>query len=239
LKVLNPTLSIVLPCYNPPIGWSDNILSELEWLRQTLKNETIHLFIMNDGTTNENIGEYSFANMDGVTFVDRENNRGKGFTLREGVLISYSPKVIYTDIDFPYERESFISVYKALEHSDVAIGVRSKDYYANMPKLRVVISKVLRLLIRFFIQIPTDDTQCGLKGFNIKGKEVFLSTSIDRYLFDLEFIFLAAKKKLTIQKVPVQLKKGIVLSKSNFGILSTELFNFLKIFLRSIFSKFI
>jgi hypothetical protein len=97
----------------------------------------------------------------------------------------------------------------------------------------------LRLLIRFFIQIPTDDTQCGLKGFNIKGKEVFLSTSIDRYLFDLEFIFLAAKKKLTIQKVPVQLKKGIVLSKSNFGILSTELFNFLKIFLRSIFSKFI
>jgi glycosyltransferase involved in cell wall biosynthesis len=235
----NYALTIVLPCYNPQVGWVENILAELDWLKGQLANETIQLIIVNDGTTNQYLGESPFKVCNDVFFIHRSDNRGKGYSLREGVVLSASEKVIYTDIDFPYERDSFLSIYKALKQADVAIGVRSEDYYTNMPKMRVLISKVLRLLIRFFMQIPTDDTQCGLKGFNLNGKAVFLSTTIDRYLFDLEFIYLAARKNLIIEKVPVRLKKGIVLSKSNFGILSTEVFNFIKIFIRSRFSKFI
>ena len=90
-------------------------------------------------------------------------------------------------------------------------------------------------MIRRFLRIPTDDTQCGLKGFNAKGKEVFLQTSIDRYLFDLEFVFLSARKKLTLKKVVVELRPGIELSYMRWGVLMQEFGNFLKIFAKTIF----
>jgi hypothetical protein len=78
---------------------------------------------------------------------------------------------------------------------------------------------------------------CGLKGFNNKGKAAFLSTTIDRYLFDLEFVFLAARMKLNIAKVPVNLRDGVVLSKLNVRILATEGLNFLGLFVNALFSK--
>lgn len=145
--------------------------------------------------------------------------------------------IIYTDIDFPYTHESFLKIYNALknENADVAIGIRGEGYYHYLPKARVRISKLFRWFIKKFLHIPTDDTQCGLKGFNQKGKEIFLQTTINRYLFDLEFIFLSARKKLSIKTVEVELRPDIVLSKMNWKILTQEFGNFLKIFVRSIF----
>ena len=120
------------------------------------------------------------------------------------------------------------------EQAYVAIGIRSEEYYTHLPKARVRISKLLRWFIKKFLRIPTDDTQCGLKGFNKKGKEVFLQTTINRYLFDLEFIFLAARNNLSIQTVEVQLRPEVTLSKMNWKILIQEFGNFLKIFVKLI-----
>lgn len=228
------TLAIILSSYNPPKGWIERVNVEFDWLTAKLPNEKIALYIVNDGSA-ESIADTIFAN-NSIFILNRNQNRGKGFTLREGVGMAAADKIIYTDIDFPYDRASFLAVYKALENADLAIGVRAEDYYHQMPKIRVWVSKSFRFLIRYMLNIPTDDTQCGLKGFNTKGKVVFLSTTIDRYLFDLEFVFLAAKSKLSIVKVPVNLREGVILSKLNMRILATEALNFLGLFVRSLFS---
>lgn len=232
------TLSIVLPCYNPSLGWESNVLEEYRLLKAALPLEHIQLIIMNDGSTaNVSKERSSLFATEGVVFIQRDVNYGKGFTLREGVQQALADKIIYTDIDFPYTHNSFLAVYNALKQADVAIGVRSEAYYANMPKARVYISKTLRFFIRKFLSIPTDDTQCGLKGFNIKGKDVFLQTKINRYLFDLEFVFLSARTQLSIAQVPVELKSGIVLSKMRGFILLGEGMNFLRILFSSFFSS--
>lgn len=234
----NYTLTIVLPCYNPSQGWESNVLEEYRLLKAALPLEHIQLIIMNDGSTVK-VSEESISLFatEGVVFIQRDVNYGKGFTLREGVQQALADKIIYTDIDFPYTHNSFLAVYNALKQADVAIGVRSEAYYANMPKARVYISKTLRFFIRKFLSIPTDDTQCGLKGFNIKGKDVFLQTKINRYLFDLEFVFLSARTQLSIAQVPVELKSGIVLSKMRGFILLGEGMNFLRILFSSFFSS--
>jgi hypothetical protein len=72
-----------------------------------------------------------------------------------------------------------------------------------------------------------------LKGFNQRGKEIFMQTSINRYLFDLEFVFLSARKKAIIKTIEVQLRPEVTLSTMNWKILLQEGGNFLKIFLRS------
>jgi glycosyltransferase involved in cell wall biosynthesis len=230
-------VSIILPCYNPPVNWMENIALNFSKIQETVPD--VELIIVNDGSTkNFNPAEAAifFSNTKGIKLVNYPQNHGKGYALREGVKAANSDWIIYTDIDFPYTHESFLKVFEILKNanSDMAIGIRGEEYYKHLPKARIYISKLLRACIRIFLQIPTDDTQCGLKGFNQKGKEVFLQTNIDRYLFDLEFIFLAARKKLSLQTTEVKLKSDIQLSKMNWKILLHEFGNFFRIFIRSI-----
>ncbi|MFN8321193.1 MAG: glycosyltransferase family 2 protein [Chitinophagales bacterium] len=231
-------LSIILPCYNPQEGWMRLIYLSLQKIEIELKD--IQLIIVNDGSSknvNESEFESLFAEHANIKFISYTTNQGKGYALREGVKVATGELIIYTDIDFPYAHESFLRIYNALidGQADVAIGIRGEEYYTHLPKARVRISKILRWFIKFFLRIPTDDTQCGLKGFNQKGREVFLQTAINRYLFDLEFIFLAARKKLKLKTIEVQLRPDIVLSKMNWKILMQEFGNFLKIFFKSVF----
>ena len=223
------SLSIVLPCYNPALGWRENVLSNYLFISAYIENT--ELIIVNDGSI-KNFEAESTRQF----FSSYEKNRGKGFALRSGVAASAGNLVIYTDIDFPYTKESLQSVYRALKDEcyNVVAGKRSEEYYKHLPSSRVRISKFLRFLIRSFLRIPTDDTQCGLKGFDQVGKKAFLQTSINRFLFDLEFIFLSARQGLSIKPLSVELRKGFELSSMPWRILLQESGNFTRVFLRGI-----
>lgn len=172
--------------------------------------------------------------------VQYQQNKGKGYALRKGVERSTAEICIYTDIDFPYTIESFLKIFNILrkDDSDIVAGIKNKTYYTNVPAIRKFISKFLRSVSAFFLRIKITDTQCGLKGFNEKGKQIFLQTTINRYLFDLEFIFLASRRK-EIKLVPVEisLRQGVEFTKLPYKLLFTEMRNFLKIVLRSIFAR--
>ena len=233
-----PLVSIVLPCYNPLDGWLKTIENSVSNIAD--QNIVVEVIIVNDGSS-KNFSEPEVTNFfihrPEVSVISYAENRGKGYALRQGVKQAKGEFIIYTDIDFPYTQASFLAIYNALniDNSDVAIGIRSGEYYTHLPKMRVYISKLLRFMIRKFLRIPTDDTQCGLKGFNQKGKEIFLQTSIDRYLFDLEFVYLSARKKVALKTVVVELREGIELSYMRWSVLLQEFGNFLKIFAKTIF----
>ena len=164
-----------------------------------------------------------------------EQNQGKGAALRQGVAVARGKTVIYTDVDFPYTAESLIKVWQNLEAgADVVIGIKDAGYYKNVPRVRIRISKFLRKLNKFFLNIPVTDTQCGLKGFNAAGKSVFLDTTIERYLCDLEFIYKAYKVRppLHIKVQEVQLNEDVQFRKMNYRFLLTEGWNFFKLLLR-------
>jgi glycosyltransferase involved in cell wall biosynthesis len=230
-------LSVVLPCYNPPNKWADRVTATYRFLSEQLPE--VELIVVNDGSTkNFTDAEEMLLVASGIKHVTYTENQGKGYALRKGVETAQGKYIIFTDIDFPYTHQSFVKVLEALHAgNDAVIGIRGEEYYTHLPKSRVYISKFLRSLIRFFLRIPTDDTQCGLKGFNQKGKEVFLKTTINRYLFDLEFVFLSAREKLQIKTVEVQLRPDVVLSKMNWKVLLQEFGNFLKIFAQSIVNR--
>lgn len=235
-------LDVVLPCYNPLPDWEKRIINAMNTLKIALPNVELHLYIVNDGSS-QNIQPSTIETLkkeiQNFEFIEYQQNRGKGFALRKGVAATKNDLCIYTDIDFPYEMESFIRIFKDLKKgSDVSIGVRSEVYYESVPKVRILISKTLKFFVRNMLSLPVADTQCGLKGFNKKGKALFLQTTIDRYLFDLEFVFNTAKQKtLKLQPVTVELRSGIVFTNMNFKVLFQEGKSFLKIFFQSLFSK--
>ncbi|WP_086594639.1 glycosyltransferase family 2 protein [Hymenobacter crusticola] len=234
-----PALALVLPCFNPLPGWANNILESLSRLYTLLPPDTlIHLYLVNDGSTrNVDPAEVMLLEQEvpHFTYLTYSANRGKGYALRMGVEHVQEPICLFTDIDFPYEERSIASLYATLRAGgcDLAVGVRDEAYYQHVPATRRRISHLLRGLTRNLLHLPVSDTQCGLKGFNATGRAVFLQTTTDRYLFDLEFLFLASRQPhVRVEPVLVSLKPGVVFSKLNSRILLTEGASFLKILRR-------
>jgi len=223
-------LSIIVPCFNPPDGWFEKLESNAIFLKSN--GVDFELILVNDGSTKP-LPQNLQQKLDSVCkniFISYEQNMGKGFAVRKGVEISIGEVIIYTDIDFPYRMEHVIDVLEKVQSgSNVVIGVRSKSYYTTLPAMRVVISKLLRFLISFMMQIPTDDTQCGLKGFDRKGKEIFLLGNINRYLFDMEFVKLAVRNNLKVETTIVYLREGVVMAQMPLSLLFKEALNFIRI----------
>ena len=201
------------------------------------KNEVeVELIIVNDGSR-KGVKQVDIDriqnNISHFKYEVYTQNKGKGYALRQGVSKSNSTYIIYTDIDFPYTAESLQSIYLQLKNGNaIVLGHRGETYYSKTPYIRKLVSKFLRWSLKTFLRLPTDDSQCGIKGFNQDGAAVFLQTKIDRFLFDLEFIKLASKTTLKIKTAEVTLKPNVEFSKVNFKILARESINFLRVLMR-------
>lgn len=220
----------------------ETVTGAYDQLVNCLPGKVLHIILVNDGSQTGIQPDHISALKRAIplfTYCELPENKGKGYAIREGVRHSQAPVCLFTDIDFPYTLESILSLVQVLtkDEIDVAIGVKGPGYYKHLPPMRVRISKFLRWLARNFLRISITDTQCGLKGFNTQGKSVFLETTINRYLCDLEFIFLVDRRKdLVMQPIPVVLKEGVVFSHVNTRILLREGMNFFKVFFRSLFT---
>lgn len=163
-------------------------------------------------------------------YIPLEKNMGKGAALREAIRQTSGDLLIYTDADYPYILENAWEMLRRLQSgtADVVVGVRDEQYYDQLPLRRKVFSLSLKVMnYLFFPRLKVKDTQSGLKGFNQKGKKVFLKTQISAFLFDMEFLVLASKsKEIRIEWIYVQVRDGIQFSSMRLKTILTELFNF-------------
>ena len=192
----------------------------------------VGLTVVNDGSP-RNAAASNFDRLKKLlptaNVVSYPENRGKGYALRQGVAVSEAEFQLVTDADFPYTIESMGRVAAVLlERGGIAAGNRDTAYYDQVPMFRRWLSKALRWVLRRVLRQPVDDSQCGLKGFDRQGRAIFLETTIDRFLFDLEFLMLANSRVL-VTPVPVQLRDGVVFSQVGLSVLATEGRNFLKL----------
>ena len=200
---------------------------------------SIHTYLVNDGSKSgirqEDI-EFLSDKIGGFTYIDSPVNQGKGGALRDAVQQTTGKWVIYTDADYPYLIANAVEMFGLLssDTADVVVGVRDEQYYDQLPLGRKIFSLSLKVMnYLFFPQLKVKDTQSGLKGFNQKGKEVFLKTRIPAFLFDMEFLVLASKRSdIRIQWIYVQAREGIVFSTMRAKTILTELYNFISILFR-------
>jgi glycosyltransferase involved in cell wall biosynthesis len=228
------TISIILPCYNPSDGWEQIVCSSYAAFCDRVGEQT-ELVLVLDGHSSavtEESKTFIKQNIPALKLVEYPQNKGKGYAIRQGVAIATGDIIIYTDIDFPYSPDSLHTIYQTLRNNeaDVAVGVKDPAYYAQVPAMRRAISKYLRVLIKTFLSMPITDTQCGLKGFKKEVAPLFLQTTIDRYLFDLEFVRNCFKSKnYRVKAIPVVLNEHVHFRKMNYSILLPEMLNFVKL----------
>ena len=230
---MKSNIAIVVPVYNPHAGWHTLLLQRYKELVSENNNYHFFLYLVNDGSTNqiaENEIQLLKENISDFQYFSYTQNQGKGFALRYAIQNIETEYILYTDIDLPFTVESMNCILQEIKTNDIVFGIKQKSYYEQLPWQRKFISKTLQKFIKILFPIlPVSDTQCGLKAMNQKGKHVFLNTSINRYLFDLEFILFASKNNLNIKPIPVSLRPGIVFGNMNFKIILHESKNLWKI----------
>lgn len=227
---------LILPCCNPPGAWTQQLIEDFHLLQQQLPDTFIQLILVNDGSvrnfTATQVQELKDAIPD-IRIINHPVNRGKGYALRLGVAMAESPYQICSDYDMPFGVEAISRAYhQLLRGSDVVAGVRGRQYTNLLPVQRRFITHINRLLNRYVLRLPVDDAQAGLKAFNGNGRKEFLSTRINGFLYDSEFVHRSGKnRQLAIAKISIRCRKDIRFSDFKLKTLFLECFNFVTILL--------
>lgn len=227
------TLALVVPCYRPGVGWHYAFRQNVEALQQALPGVELAPVLVVDGISDELAPDQFKMLAKAIPHVRMfflSRNCGKGFALRYGVRHVEADYYLYTDVDFPFELASMVAVVRRLMRPggpDIVVGVKAADHYGKVPKVRRLVSRLLRAHIWLLFRLPHSDTQTGLKGFNRKGRAVFLQTRIPRYLFDLEFLLRAhGAASLRVEWKEVKLRPQVVFTSLDSRIIRRELHYF-------------
>src|SRR5262249_34551092 len=139
-----------------------------------------------------------------------EVNRGKGYAIRTGLASARANIALFSDADLstPIEEMPKLVDPLWLGECDVTFGSRALDRSligTHQPWRREQGGKVMNSVIRAMSRLPFSDTQCGFKAFNMEKFRPLLDVmTIDRFGFDVEFLFVANYRGLRLREVPVR-----------------------------------
>jgi glycosyltransferase involved in cell wall biosynthesis len=207
-----PAISIVVPAYEEEDRLSDPLRRIFAFVEtERLAAEVI---VVDDGSkdntkeTAERVcAEYSEILSKVVRY---EENRGKGYAVKIGLQASNAGIAIFSDADLSTPIEELYKLVKPIEDGefDVAFGSRALDRSligTHQPWRREQGGKVMNLIIRTMSGLKFFDTQCGFKAFNMKKFRPLLEVmTIDRFGFDVEFLFVAQYHNLRLKEIPVR-----------------------------------
>ena len=235
-------LDIVQPVYNPRDNWVEKYVVRYNELKELFAGVNLRIVFVNDGSTknfDEQITNTLKEKIEHLKIVSYQHNKGKGYAVRQGVKQTEASLILYTDYDFPYDMKCLFNAYQQLKTGDdVVVGIRNEEYYNHLGFKRKMVSKACNFLNRVFLKIPHTDTQSGLKGFSVKGKELMLQTTVNEFLFDTEFVCRAYQNKyIKVATIDVELREGVKFTSMSFKTILLETKNFVSILRRSYFGK--
>jgi len=202
-------LSVIIPAYNErerlggTLDRIGNYLSPMdyEW----------EIIVVDDGSEDDTalITSRAAASDKRIRLVSNGANRGKGYSVRNGVAHARGEFILFSDADLstPIEDIEKLFPYVLYEGFDIAIGSRAlkdSDVRIHQPWYRELMGKIYNKIVRILVLRGLKDTQCGFKLFKADAaKEIFPLGRIDRFSFDVEVLYIARKKGRRIAEVPV------------------------------------
>lgn len=217
-----PFLSIVVPAYNEERRLPATLQSIIEFLQaQPWEAE---LLVVDDGSLDQTVSaaealQATYPNLR----VLRNDHRGKGYTVRSGMLAANGRYVLFTDADLAVPLVEWSKLAPLLEAGcQVVIGSREGLGARRIgePRYRHFMGRVFNWLVRFIALGGIQDTQCGFKAFQreaarsiftqvqLYGANAKVVTGAAVTAFDVEVLFLARKLGYCVKEVPVTWQYG-------------------------------
>ncbi len=207
-----PRLSIVVPAYNEAARLGTTLLTILDYLNDTEQNA--ELIVVDDGSQDETtmVAERAVAKCGAVTarVIRYEPNRGKGHAVRTGLLAAGANIVLFSDADLSTPITETPTLVDPIRNNecDLTFGSRALDRSligTHQPWRREQGGRVFNSFVRAATGLPFWDTQCGFKAFRMNVcRPLIEAAQIDRFGFDVEWIYLAHLAGLRLREIPVR-----------------------------------
>jgi len=196
---MKPTLSVIIPAYNEARRIESTLQAVYSYLQR--QSYSWEMLIVLDGCTDNTLEviESFAADKNHIRWIDRQENRGKGYTVREGMLAARGDIRLFTDADNSTDMSHFDQM-KPLFDDGAAVVIASRDRkdvpHAKQSTPQPLHKRILGNLGNLFIQalaVPGIwDTQCGFKALRANAaRQIFSVAQINGWLFDIEMLALA------------------------------------------------
>lgn len=202
-------LSIVIPAYNE----EKRIVPTLDKIRSFLmkKNYDFEIILVDDGSIDRTVdmAEGSMlAKEHKLKVLKNGTNKGKGFSVKSGIVNSKGECLLFSDADLSTPIEELDKFLASMDEGyDIIIGSRAlgeSNVGIHQPWHREIMGKAFNFFVKMLLMRDFNDTQCGFKLF--KGdaaRNIASSMKIEGFCFDVEMLYLAKIKGYNIKEIGV------------------------------------
>ncbi len=209
---MTPEISIVIPAFEEDARVGESITRILEFIKSS--EIRAELIVVDDGSNDRTaeVSQAAFETAEEVPtqVVRYDQNRGKGFAVKTGLLATSADIALFSDADLSTPIEELPKLVDPIRNGeyDLTFGSRALDRSligTHQPWRREQGGKVFNLVVRTLTGMPFWDTQCGFKAFNMtKFRPLLKLMQIDRFGFDVEFLYVAQLHGLRLREIPVR-----------------------------------
>ena len=202
-------LSVVIPAYNE----EQRIAGTLEQIYTYLEQQsyTFEVIVVDDGSTDLTVEVVKgiVKRFGHGTVLQRKENRGKGYSIRQGVFQARGTYILFSDADLSTPIQEVDKLLRLVQQGyDIAFGSRGlkdSDICVHQAWYREGMGKIFNRIARLLRLTEFSDTQCGFKCFRANvAKALFSRQKIDHFSFDVEILALALQDGYTVEEAPVQ-----------------------------------
>lgn len=200
-------LSVVIPAYNEDRRIANTLVKVREYLdRQDFSSEII---VVSDGCTDltDQYATQTLTNWPNFRLLCRVENKGKGYSVKEGILDSQGRLILFTDADLSTPIEELDNFLPWADEFDVLIGSRAlpeSNIQVHQSFFREYMGKTFNLFVQLLVFRGIKDTQCGFKLFNRQAAlDIFRRIKLTGFSFDVEALYISRKLGYRIKQIPV------------------------------------
>ena len=185
---------MVIPAYNEEQGIATVVRRVGEWMDE---HDLDHEIIVVDNASEDTTISVLAPLVDGtrVQLLQNDSNRGKGYSMRRGMLAASGELRLHCDADCYTSLPSLDRMMELIEDADVVVGSRLADgarVSRRQPLSRRIVGRSFVDLCRLILSEPTRDLFCGFKLWRAEAAEdAFKHTRLDGWTYDAETLAMA------------------------------------------------
>jgi len=136
-------------------------------------------------------------------------NRGKGYSIKHGVLMSAGDFILVSDTDFSTPIEELPRLLRLVESEGYGIAIGSRglpdsQVETHQPAWRELMGRSFNRLVRAITGLRFRDTQCGFKVMRREAVlPLFRAARVEGFAYDVEILYLARRAGVRTVEVPV------------------------------------